>query len=338
MRHSDSGTLNKKITYLLGAGASCEAVPVSKNLTKTMLQWVAAATGMPAIVHQHPQFVTFTKNIAELCSASDNVGGIDAYARVLFLSKDSKNEMKLRTLKATLSCWLLALQRGGKIDRRYVHFMGVLARPSNDRIITFDQRANIITWNYDLQVELTLALRFGIPQDRIISILNAPLPNHEEKIDEDHFFLLRLNGFAGAHSEAGKFKQILDLLLTKDSKQSMLEILDLYGRYLARDDLIPAINFAWETNSMWSQYIRDNVTALLSKTTHLVIIGYSFPSFNTEIDRPILTAMKPANVTIQDINANDMTQKVKQLVPEWPWEKISLRQVTNCDQLEAITA
>lgn len=335
----------KKVTYLLGAGASCEAIPVANALAKTMQQWVAGpATGMPANVRQHPHFESFVQHIQELSKDAEREGGIDAYARRLSLSQRAKNIEKLRALKATLSCWLLARQRGGKIDKRYVHFLGALARRSTDEPITFDPRVNIITWNYDLQIELVCSLHLDVPEDRIVSVLHAPPPDlgQEINIDPSSFFLARLNGFAGAHrlgsshTQAGEFKRVLGLVLRKDSFQSMIEILDLFGKYLDEKDLVPAIDFAWEPQSLWSQNLEHDVSRALKQTTHLVVIGYSFPAFNANVDRTLLSRMTPTNIVIQDPHASEVAGRLLDLIPEWKSDSVFLRALTRCDSFEMV--
>lgn len=336
----------RKVTYLLGAGASYEAVPVAKAMAKSMQQWVAGpATSMPLHVRQHPQFEPFVRHIQELAVAAEREGGIDAYARVLSLSQHSESIEKLRALKATLSCWLLARQRGGKIDKRYVHFLGALARGGSGEPVTFDHRSNVVTWNYDLQIELVCSLRLGVPADQVVTVLKAPPPEfgQEIRIDSNNFFLARLNGYAGAHRlgashpQAGQFQRVLELVLNEDSFGSMLEILDLYGKYLDENDLLPAIDFAWEPQSMWSHYLEHDVVEALKKTTHLVIIGYSFPAFNAEVDRRLLSTMEPTNIVIQDPNSGEVTGRLLDLIPEWKSDSVSLRLLNSCDSFEVVS-
>jgi hypothetical protein len=338
--------MSQKITYLLGAGASYDAIPIANNLSKIMQQWVTGpGKDMPVSVKNHSHFQPFIENILEICSEADKADGIDAYAKLLYLNRTTmENKSKLAVLKATLSCWLLARQRGGKIDKRYVHFLTALAQPNNNATFSFDNNINIITWNYDLQLEMTLALRMGVPENKVIELLNAPPPERDQqlKITDSNFFLARINGFAGAHrlgeshNEAGRYKRMLGLVLIKDSFQSMIEILNLYKKYLDHNDLIPAIDFAWEPESMWVRYLRDDVIKVLSKTTHLVIIGYSFPAFNSTIDREILSKMGIEYLTIQDPNANDILLKLKRLVPNWKWNQIVIRPVASVNQLEVV--
>jgi hypothetical protein len=341
-----SSVTEEKVTYLLGAGASYEAVPVANAFAKTMQQWVAGpATSMPDSVRHHPQFESFVQHIQELSVAAEREGGIDAYARVLTLSQRAESIKKLRALKATLSCWLLARQRGGKIDKRYVHFLGALARGGAGQPVTFDHRVNVVTWNYDLQIELVCSLRLGVPEDQVVSVLNAPPPEYDQeiRIDPSGFFVARLNGFAGAHrlgpshAQAGRFQRVLGLVFHKDSFRSMIEILDLFGKYLDENDLVPAIDFAWESQSMWSKHLEHDVDKALKQTTHLVIIGYSFPAFNADVDRRLLSAMTPTNVIIQDPNSSEVAGRLLDLVPEWKSHSVSLRSLTRCDSFEVVS-
>jgi hypothetical protein len=46
---------------------------------------------------------------------------------------------------------------------------------------------------------------------------------------------------------------------------------------------------------------KEQLEAVLAKTTHLVVIGYSFPVFNRKIDRQILANTMLDKVYIQDL-------------------------------------
>ncbi len=334
-----------QVTYLLGAGASMAAVPLAAGLTSTMAQWAQGpARDMPPQVRNVPYFEQLVNNIGLVCRAAEPAGGIDTYAKVLYLANTSDSAAKLYLLKATLAAWLMARQRGGKIDLRYVHFLGGLADLDANGQFAFNPKACILTWNYDLQIELTLALRMNVAPDKVVQLLNAPPADRGQQlqIDEHGFFLARINGVAGAHrlgdshDASGKYSRMLSLVLGTDTYGKMAEIAQLYGRYLSGNDLIPAIDFAWEDGSMWRRFLQRDVLSAIANTRHLVVIGYSFPSFNADIDRTILQAMSPVSLTVQDPNASDVRQKLRELAPDWDWDSIRAREVTTCAQLETV--
>lgn len=64
------------------------------------------------------------------------------------------------------------------------------------------------------------------------------------------------------------------------------------------------ISFAWENlnedYSFKENEVLSNALSVAEKTEILVIIGYSFPIFNREIDRKIIEIMKIQKVYIQD--------------------------------------
>jgi hypothetical protein len=51
-----------------------------------------------------------------------------------------------------------------------------------------------------------------------------------------------------------------------------------------------ALSFAWE-NERFISSIRESALQKIKDTTHLVIVGYSFPTFNRKIDKEILSKM-----------------------------------------------
>ena len=191
-----------KTTYLLGAGASANAVPLAADLPDAMIAWARTMSTDPGMAREcgnHAHFGTFLRDLQTYARKSKDNDGIDAYAKVLDL-QDSHTE--LSKLKAVLSCWLLARQRSGKRDMRYFSFLGSLvARGVGPSNMVFRPHSNVLSWNYDLQPEIACHHHLGIEPEYITQTLAAP--PHEtgtyNEIDEEHFFLVRLNGCAGSH-------------------------------------------------------------------------------------------------------------------------------------------
>ena len=65
------------------------------------------------------------------------------------------------------------------------------------------------------------------------------------------------------------------------------------------------INYAWESNS-FSNKTREEAKKIFVETDILIIIGYSFPNFNKEIDKMLFDNLRKKSVKIyyQDPNAN----------------------------------
>ena len=121
---------------------------------------------------------------------------------------------------------------------------------------------SFLSWNYDLEFERSLS-KF------------TPFA-----ISHSGMSIVHLNGHSKSPAEDEEDKTI---------ENQVLEMLD--------DDYISQIEYAWEM----PQERKEQLEAVLAKTTHLVVIGYSFPVFNRKIDRQILANTMLDKVYIQDL-------------------------------------
>ena len=330
---------SKKTTYLLGAGASADAVPLAADLPDAMIAWARTMSTDPGMAREcgnHAHFGTFSKDLQMYARRAKDSGGIDAYAQVLDLQSGHND---LNRLKAVLSCWLLARQRTGKRDIRYFPFLSYLATRGSERSkVVFRPHSNVLSWNYDLQPEIACFHHLKMEAEFITQTLAAP--PHEtgahNEIDEEHFFVVRLNGCAGSHcgrSEVtgDRYTRAHSLIHLSDGFEAMRKILDLYGSYV-NGDLIPAISFAWERGSTYQRFYRERVLEALEHTTTLVIIGYSYPPTNMEIDQDLLRVMKLDEIIIQDKRPDLVKPRILRLMNESPDDRNP--KVTMVDRVE----
>jgi hypothetical protein len=108
------------------------------------------------------------------------------------------------------------------------------------------------------------------------------------------------NGYYYLNKENEKNKEY-DTLDRTDSK-NIVDILNSIGftssgldqRGLRIND---HINFAWENNSL-AKKTREQAQKFFSESNIIVIIGYSFPPFNKEIDSLLFNELKNRKTTI----------------------------------------
>ena len=84
------------------------------------------------------------------------------------------------------------------------------------------------------------------------------------------------------------------------------------------------LNFAWEEQSdrtlriVSFKKILNVASEIASQTNILIIIGYSFPFFNSKIDKEILHKMKDVQyIIIQDHNYEEIKNRLLDMVPTW---------------------
>ena len=92
----------------------------------------------------------------------------------------------------------------------------------------------------------------------------------------------------------------------------------------------PHLSFAWEETENHAK-IMAAIKSKTQDTEVVVVIGYSFPFFNREVDRAIFANMPNLKkIYIQDINARAVEPSLKAVLAEN--SKISIEKVENCDQ------
>jgi hypothetical protein len=178
----------------------------------------------------------------------------------------------------------------------------------------FHLKKNIrfVTWNYDLQVEYAfkefhhnnLSWEY-ISQDlsfRIDEKTNKPLE------------VCHLNGYHGFYQTDSKEHHVLD---RTESNQigDILEGLSFVSTSQRRGqlNLTNHINYAWETNPI-ADKTREEAKRIFSETDILIIIGYSFPNFNKDIDNQLFKQLNGRKTTIYYQDPNASKSFISQLV------------------------
>ena len=280
-----------KTTYLLGAGASLPYLPIgselanqiarSTHLIRQGIEQEQAIPGMPYPEALRPfprgpiakHMLSAFEDVGE---KGENSGSIDNYARNLTTrltmtpNRDAVSK-ELARIKNVLCCYFLFRQRGLRGSTRHNDFLSKLhVPPSIDNPSLIPTNCSILSWNYDAFVEMAY---YDICHDKsrsVDDVLNGSS-------------VVKLNGIAGALeqvSESPTDTRYLGKLVGQDL--SVMEIVDLYDQ-LDRGQVSAKIDFAWE---MTPTDLRKK-TAVAANSSNLVIIGYSFPDFNTDVDRAL---------------------------------------------------
>ncbi|MCD4665103.1 MAG: hypothetical protein K8R68_07510 [Bacteroidales bacterium] len=279
-----------KVTYLLGAGASCQALPLAKDIKTSSGEIIGLARSMITQAKELKELletgeikfansIQFIENtivrLSELPESASEFDSIDDYAKHLYIQ--GSNE--LEELKSILSRYFLIEQLyNRKFDKRYISFLNKILRTR-----MFPSNIKVLTWNYDFQFEIA-AGKFqkedfssnGFANRRTLPLINYYPPIGHNSLNDD-YQLVHLNGIAG-HSLSKK--HFINNLIYYDLNE---EVETIFNWISTQQRLNHCMNFAWEANDI-------NVNALniakktITGTDILVIIGYSFPDFNYEAD------------------------------------------------------
>ena len=295
--------MNKKnynITYLLGAGASALALPTINNIADK-LKNRADNISFDIIESERKNKIFENIEIANkliedfiwLAEQTKIYGTPDTFAKFLYLN----NPFELPRLKTTLSVYFLIEQLNyKKFDIRTLVFLINII----ERRLIFPENIKILSWNYDFQMELA-SYRFKSERAYSSNNINVHSPAIIEyfpvqgnvfnsmNIFDDIVLpsLIHLNGIAGFyHNES--FKKYINFFINNEAI-SFNEILNLYKDEIFRTG--NQLNFAWENNPISKRAI-ELAKKIALGTEILVVIGYSFPFFNREIDKEIFESLK----------------------------------------------
>jgi hypothetical protein len=146
------------VTYLLGAGASANAIPIVKNLPTSINLFMEQISKKEFHL---PDYYSYLRIEDSLLKIQGNLikdfdwilnerktnSTIDDFAYCLF--RDG-NLDKLTNLKLALTVYFICQQLQYPYDFRYQVFLeSILKRPAN----SFPNKVKILTWNYDFQLE-----------------------------------------------------------------------------------------------------------------------------------------------------------------------------------------
>jgi hypothetical protein len=312
-----------KITYLLGAGASYNAIPIWKGQGKSMLGVSRYIKGYiddnerlkkeeTKILHENATLNNLADRIGHYGNLAIQYGSIDIYAKRLHLLGDLR---QLDELKFCLSIYFDLWEnfindstplnneaKYTKVDKRYLSLLSVLLEKGLDKSNPkLNKNISFISWNYDLQLEFAYE-SFMENKAASLSEVNEGLSFMEEK--NRYKEVIHLNGHRGNFIDGGKYYDNVPNLIHGSIDNYLL------GLQYEKDDFRAksyknCIKYAWEHDS---NSLKDALE-IMKSTNILVIIGYSFPSFNRRIDAQLINAFQEnddyLDIIYQDPNGNE---------------------------------
>jgi hypothetical protein len=335
------------VTYLIGAGASAgkrdregtilEGLPCVNEISKSLrsivklidqtpipveIEWKESAIGLNNKEDWESAREKLLKSFKYLYFQCEQHATIDTYAKKLVLKK-RKEELKY--IEKLLTLFFIYIQMQNQIDSRYDTFLANILDPN----LHFPSHIRVLSWNYDSQFELAYS---GYDE------INDLIIGHKNSICDKDYEIIKINGTATFAEQ----KRIIEL--RKDIKQKLqkikndidgspymreqetwlLEFVYLFQLYVLKDNSTH-LSFAFDDNYA-SEKITRCIDNIIKRTDVLVIIGYTFPFFNRQIDRQILQCIKPnTKIYIQDLNPERIKQSLMAVLPDFPEEQIFLR-------------
>lgn len=313
-----------KVVYLLGAGASYGKREKGQFLTPHGVQETSCTfitEGIPIVneikselkiiiedlKNLYPEYQedgnkigALVKDMAWLKKESERHMTIDTFAKKLYLQD---NRIEFERLKKTLSSFFIIVQLKYPTDKRYDAFLAnVLTLPQKQ----IPNDITVLTWNYDSQFEIAYR-EFNSTSHPTASFWRSVRcqlgikDSHDKETTKGKIY--KLNGTA--MFDYFESFSLLGESCGTDCKDTYKGIAEVHSRFNPKNHLY----FAWES-SPESSYFRD-IYSKLHDTETLVIIGYTFPYFNRQIDRAIFEQLLSLKtVYIQDPNPERIAQNL----------------------------
>ncbi len=307
----------ENIGYLFGAGASANALPIVNQIPERLEKFTDKLKYldpkmidklMPDSTQTYRSCLTEVQMDVEWLKNSCKAhASVDTLAKKLFIKQDG---LSLDRLKRTLSIFLLYEQLKNKADMRYDSFLASVIKSSASLL---PKNIKILSWNYDYQFELSIA-EF-LDKERLSdcrTFLNVKEKNVGQDIDDGYFTIVKLNGTCSMWDM--NYRSQVDFLesFRTDVDYGILKLLERYGQSKTNQHQF-LLSFAWEAQNGGSLFIERSLK-IFSETDILVVIGYSFPFFNREIDRKIIQAMpKLRKVYFQSPDPQNLMERFEAL-------------------------
>lgn len=323
------------VTYLIGAGASAgkrdekgrvlEGLPCVNEISDCLwkicnliektsipddLEWKNPQLGLASVKDWETARQNLWRDLSRLRIYCEQNATIDTYAKKLVL-KNSQEEFK--ELEQLLTLFFVYLQMKNYPDTRYDTFLANILEPN----LHFPPNIRVISWNYDSQFELA----YSAYDDK-----GELLVGCKDTLYDMDYEIIKINGtatFDNQISIATLRKDIRDKIWAiKDDVNGrsvglqqdqtwVLEFIYLYQLYVVGKKDNTHLSFAFDS-SQPSEKIFNRVDKIIAQTDALVIIGYTFPFFNREVDRRILHYLNAnAKIYIQDINTEYVRQSLE---------------------------
>lgn len=339
----------RNITYLFGAGASAETIPVVNEFPFAIERII---TELNNFNYDYEKIIEYdfkyqdvlmilVKELEKLKKETQNHMSIDTYAKKLFvLNHDKRNskDNEYKEFKRVFTCLLLlfTLFRGnigkgnGKsrsivdYNKRYDAFIAGLINTSKE----LPTQVNIVSWNYDIEFEKALYQyhkddhTLGLKNMQNIYNFSPSGKTNELKNNYvNEFKFCKLNGnilldYNSMHQDIepidNLLTNIIDQTFTFEKRENTLkDILHYYYEQRCNFQVENLITFSWEKTRLIDDTHRIART-IFSKSDEIVVVGYSFPFFNRGVDSLLFESLTSEN-KINKIYIQDIKDNTLQI-------------------------
>lgn len=329
-----------KIVYLFGAGASfgkraeddkneiLEGLPIvsefplqiDRLVEKIQNQKFSLSASQQGTPDESKKLIDELKWLKE---SSEKHQTVDTFAKKLRVSEGGVTP-EYKRLKNAISAFLTLLQLLNKPDSRYDAFF---ANILGNSYYTLPEDVSILSWNYDCQFEIAHAAYSK--RQSLIDIwddLNISAKTTKNLFENKKLFsITKLNGTALMYEDSRFKSEFFDAFFNRQGMSEINYVSMTHINYSGAENVRNALSFAWEGSEF---EFEQKYLSKVPDTEILVIIGYSFPYFNREVDRKIIRNMANLKkVYIQDPFCGEVKESFEAVLSEEQLGKVENGQI-----------
>jgi hypothetical protein len=356
-----------ELTYILGAGASYQSMPVVKTFPKRFEEFTKSVSDL-LFGNSTSSFQNLKTDLSEFGSDIKSHQSFDTYFKKLFHTADKDKILKSKKILNLYFLWEHlqaseevitktaenkndpgkikneeAFEKQSAVDKRYDALIAGLLKPN--RKIEFFGNVNFISWNYDLNL-LCSVKSFTHPEvkpNTLINELSSKKGNISDlgKISNIWDFL---NGLKIINMNGHFFSSSLDDYdYSSVNAEGILKNKVFHTNDFSIENRIPdldaeRVNFAWEKDlDPDKNPVLLEAKKAIERSDTIVVIGYTFPLYNRLVDLKYFNnkTLSRKAIYIQDPNAIELEYQIKNnFLLEMHGGRVSgieISPITNCD-------
>jgi len=321
-----------KIIYLMGAGASAGALPVVTEIPSRLNEVRKSINANYKLSSEDSDtqgILGFTKTMAKdklledldwLRIQSLQHSSVDTLAKKAYLKSEVDT---LKKIKAGITALFYILQVTQRPDIRYDTFLASVL----DKSLKIPSDIKVVSWNYDFQFEKAYS---SYIDDMNLGMLESKLgvisKFSREGFGSASIFKINGNTDVSINQDMSVTSKLSGWVHREDMPKFYEDFCNSYYHsfYVERNSE-SLLSFAWENSKMI-----DKVKEVIHNATVLVVIGYSFPFFNREIDRSLLSDLDLMKIYIQDKNPDNIWSRMKSILVEH--KEVDCELISSTDQ------
>lgn len=298
-----------ELTYILGAGASYQSIPVVKTFSKRFEKFVLEELSKSFKGWNGADWGDFIPKAKTLASEISSHQSFDTYFKKLFHNNLFEEINSSKRLLNMYFFWEHLtngedstenkedFKKESKIDKRYDALIAGLLKPYQKQLETFAPKVNFITWNYDLNLFSSLKNYFS-PKSTFREFIEKIETSESIWEVENQIQVINMNGYF--------FSSCLEECINlKDEKPNLPANFNskVFKDKIGNDS--QRIKFAWEQND---NAITDKANTAISNSENIVVIGYTFPLYNRIVDLGYLNkrVVDSCRIVLQDPQADNL--------------------------------